>query len=436
MKPVKSNKLKKALLRKKEEEKAKLEKKQLETAKQVKVFVLSKKIRNVKEEFEKNFDEGKVFAHQPYANHQLNIPSNKKWIKSTCLHLIDQGVDLTSKNIISKKALCIICHIASFEHEIIRDVESWVSKSYNIERQMSSFLRHLFAKYDVPLFMDHVWHDNNQTRQDWFIHVGKGLNIRKAYGLPVELTKREAHFMMQSPRDFTVTQAIRYGQLLNIGANIHFVKQIFRTRAGIDFTNNDFWMSVYRWFLDNPMLDNEHYAPIVDWIYNQKFVNSMRIGDNWVPPQPNLSMKGRDANSTLKAVETWHKALGKQKGDASSWNHSNISEFNYESGKGEDKKIYRIYELTTKKELISEGHTMKHCVASYASTCAAGLNSIWSLEEYYLANKSKLLTLQVDKNRQIVQARGKWNAKPSASERNLINMWCNQAGLTISKWLI
>ena len=54
--------------------------------------------------------------------------------------------------------------------------------------------------------------------QDWFLHIGRGENIRKAAGLPVPLTKMMAHHFLLAPDGCTIVQAIRWGQLCGIGA--------------------------------------------------------------------------------------------------------------------------------------------------------------------------------------------------------------------------
>ena len=60
-------------------------------------------------------------------------------------------------------------------------------------------------------------------------------------------------------------------------------------------------MSVFRWFIANPMLDAVHHGPIIDYVHDQRFVAPYPTGERHlpgeprlVPPQPNLTMKGRN----------------------------------------------------------------------------------------------------------------------------------------------
>lgn len=44
--------------------------------------------------------------------------------------------------------------VANYALDWIRPIKDWEPKSHNRRRQFSSLVRHLFCKYDVPLFMD------------------------------------------------------------------------------------------------------------------------------------------------------------------------------------------------------------------------------------------------------------------------------------------
>src|SRR5438093_999499 len=74
----------------------------------------------------------------------------------------------------------------------IRPLEAWAPRSHNSRRQFSSLVRHLLARYPVPLFMDEAWFRRDEAAsnlQDWFVLVGSGRNIRIA-NTPIPLTKK------------------------------------------------------------------------------------------------------------------------------------------------------------------------------------------------------------------------------------------------------
>ena len=45
--------------------------------------------------------------------------------------------------------------------------------------------------------------------------------------------------------------------------------------------------------------------------------------------------------------------------------------------------------------MVAEGRAMKHCVATYAHSCASGACSIWALEVETFEGRTKALTVEV-----------------------------------------
>jgi hypothetical protein len=124
-------------------------------------------------------------------------------------------------------------------------------------------------------------------------------------------------------------------------------------------------------------------------------------------------------------------------GKVTSWEPSGIPAFRHEEGKDENRKVYTITELLNTRELNEEGRAMSHCVGSYSGSCGSGRVSIWSLRCIYaLGQEARLLTLEVlTQNRQIVQARQKFNKLPSQKELSILNRWAGAGGPSLSKWL-
>lgn len=436
----KSNKIKKQRLQ------AKKNKQQAKEKKPV-VYSFVKKVRNLRAAVEELFT-GAKFPHHSETNIRniasiIDLKNPNPYLKNILLHLIDQKVEFADKGIphdrnnTQKIPLVAIANIAKFYKVSIRPIETWKSPSHNTIRCLSSLTRHLYTKYEMPHFMDGVWYFNNQIHIKWFLHIGLGFNIRTADNLPVPLTKKEAHFFMRAPKDFTPLNAIRYGQIVNMGGNEFFVRQILKTRIANDYDveRNKFWYSVFIWLMANPMLDTHHYAPILDYINYQKYI-PYAVGEDgtMVPRQPNFSMKNRDPEALLRAVEVWHVQIGKEaKGQFGSWNSSGYKGLNHKSGD----TLHIIREICMQTDLIEEGRKMHHCVGSYAWSCHRGDISIWAYETMDKEGLHKQLTLEVNnRDGTIRQARGKYNALPTASEMYFVRMWANEAKLSISRYLI
>ena len=147
-------------------------------------------------------------------------------------------------------------------------------------------------------------------------------------------------------------------------------------------------------------------------------------------------MKGRSPETLIRQVDNWHRSLAKDNcHQFQQWAPHGIQALEFMEGslKGGNLKIWTVRELLSSKALLSEGRQLKHCVATYASSCAAGHCSIWTMELESLQSHSKLLTIEVLKRSQsICQVRGKHNRLATANELKIIRRWADTAGLHLS----
>jgi len=321
-------------------------------------------------------------------------------------------------------------------------LNDWRPSSHNGRRQFSSLVRHLLARYPVPPFMDQAWFRPDVYAErycNWFVQLGAGKNIR-TLDTPIPLTKLMAHHFLQAPDDYSIEGAIRWGQVHALGGGTRLTGALMGTRIGYDFQENEFWTSVIRFLVANPLLDRQHVGPIVDYLCAQKFeMREVMVGPGRVevhpPPQPGLTMRGRTPDTLLAQVERWHRELGRASGaERLYFRRSGVKELELKTGK-DGANTWRIRELLSGAELIAEGRAMKHCVASYARSCAAGHCSIWAMELVSELGREKRQTVEVTRQRVIVQCRGKQNRLPTPAEFDVIKEWARYAGLTLSPYV-
>lgn len=331
----------------------------------------------------------------------------------------------------------------------INHFKDWLPKSYNPWKQFSELLRFVFVKYDVPLFMDYVWlRDCNMplistmTKRDWYIFIGQGGNLRKADELPIKVTKKIAHYFMRAPQNYTVENALLWGQIHSLGGDMRTVETVLGTRLNDHLGQNEFWQSVFRFFIANLMLDTVHYGPIIDYINHMRFENQYVWLDRGIreerpPQQPNFSMHGRTVETLLAQVEDWHYRLGRGKrGGKVQWAKGPIRDFEYTVGEAKNLKVWTIVELLSSNELTQEGKTMRHCVGSYASSCEKGRKSIFSMRLETREGKKNVLTIEVDhQNKRISQTAGKRNERSTPQARNVMQKWASSNNLAISTYV-
>ena len=318
--------------------------------------------------------------------------------------------------------------------------ETWKVPSHNARRQFSSLARHLMARYPVPAFMDEAWLDpapGTRRLRDWFVHIGLGKNIRTAK-TPIPLTKMMAHHFLEAPGSFGVLGAIRWGQVHALGGDRRLTEALLGSRLGNNFAQDEFWSSVIRFFIANPLLDRRHAGPIVDYIHDQKYEAIQVVGEDGAvvvhpPPQPNLSMRGRSATALLTAVDRWHGELGKRaKATGRTFKKSGHAGLRLADKDGNP--TWQVRELLSVAELALEGRTQKHCVVTYAASCEAGQCSIWTMERKLEIGFERHQTIEV-RNSIIVQCRGKLNRLPKRNEFIILETWARHAGLRIGPYV-
>lgn len=79
---------------------------------------------------------------------------------------------------------------------------------------------------------------------------------------------------------------------------------------------------------------------------------------------------------------------------------------------------------------------MRHCVASYSSSCHRGVCSIWGLSLETETGIEKLLTIEVNNlSKEIRQIRGKLNRLATEKEKEVVRRWAAQEGLTLASYV-
>lgn len=366
---------------------------------------------------------------------------------------LDDILDASTITETSGSTLNALLYVVRYRRMWVRDLDTWKPRSRSPRKQFAALLRHLFARYDdLPAFFDAAWFASNgaaaANRRRWYIDVAAGGNIRHC-NLPIKYTKRMAHYFMRSPNTVTIDQAVRWGQVRGLGGSERLSKSVISTRLGDDFANDDFWITVLRWLIDQPMLDPIHVGPIIDFIHHQRFVpvhalihadDARALDDPGVAREPNFTMRGRTPETLLRQVDRWHNRLATDnRHQARSWTRSPIGEFQLIEGAtdseslGDNACLWTIRELLSTSSLVAEGRSLRHCVASYANSCAHRLTSIWTLEKETNHGIQKLLTVEVNpRTKAIIQVRGRNNRLATQQEQGILRRWASKAGLKIT----
>ena len=128
-----------------------------------------------------------------------------------------------------------------------------------------------------------------------------------------------------------------------MGGDERLVRSILATRLGTSFDHEEFWVTVLRWLVDQPMLDPVHHAPIIDYLQNERFVASVpnplagRPGAAAPRPAPaEPDHEGPRPGGLLRrspgGTDGW---AGSAAAAAYRWRPTGIEPFRHEEGEGE-----------------------------------------------------------------------------------------------------
>ncbi|TAE16456.1 MAG: hypothetical protein EAZ95_07810 [Bacteroidetes bacterium] len=331
--------------------------------------------------------------------------------------------------------------VGKYENAWTQALDNYRPVSHNPYREFAHLLRHLFAQYPIPAFLDTAFYYQNDTHIRWYLHLARGGSVRGLDNMPLHLTQKMRHYFLQAPAEATIPQALRYAQVLGLGGSRRLARYIMDTKLGENFENETFWETVVRFLIQNPMLDPRFVKPIIDFLQWVKYENREIVGENGRTQhigalEPAFSMKGRSVPALLRLVEVWEKEqkeAQKPKAETPHWTGSLFRDFEWTEGEGHNTLTYRIKQIRTIYALREEGRAMSHCVATYYSSCVGGSSSIWSMtrEDAY-GNAKRLITIELNSRGKIQQARGYCNQTPNAEEYQLIKLWAEKERLHFS----
>jgi hypothetical protein len=327
--------------------------------------------------------------------------------------------------------------IAHFWQFWQRQPEIWTPPVANSFVQFRSLLSHLFDRYPVPSFMAPVWfHESFEPWQlDLYLHLAAGRSIRQ-FELPraIRISKQAACYFMQAPDDLCPNKAIRWALVRSYGGDDRLARLLL-SRTILDGTTEDevFWESVIRFLIKNGPISADEVVAIVQFIHQQRFqpaelVCGPRMGQQ--PLQPRFTLRGRSLMSLRRHMANWRSELRLTTPpfipSIPCWERTAISPFRCSSGD----LFWSIDELLTSKDLLQEGHMMKHCVASYIHVCAHRQTSIWSMQVQKGERKQRVLTIEVNPStRTIRQAKGRRNLPPCRPAMEMLQQWATQEDL-------
>ena len=315
----------------------------------------------------------------------------------------------------------VLANISAFGNKMVRPAHDWVKDSLTAEGQLASLIRHCFAKFEVPEFMEFAFAEGNLVYMHWYIQLGRGDSAQQLSAFPVAFTKAMAHEFRQTPKHFTVVQAIRRAQAIGYGATPQVAEAVAWCVAMEQMGNVVFRSGVIQFIAKaKEPIAFDTLQQVVEYLaemYRQA---------------PSFSLKGRTWTALARQAADYHTDLAKRLAAESynGWEPCEVNNFEVEKGAA----VFRIVQLTNSEALYDEGHEMSHCVAEYDHDCADGTLAIFSLRKFTkgVDGYETLATLEVQLTTyEVVQAKARFNAMISKEAHKYITQWAAKEQMTI-----
>jgi len=315
---------------------------------------------------------------------------------------------------------------------MIRSISDCDFEKYRTEKSFIHYVsRHLFKEYHIPGFMDQAWSDNNQKEfRFWFVAAGRGMSLYKTCTKEY-MTKKETHlFLTKGRNNLTIYENIWLARARAQGVDPSIAVTLLKANPRMcNQLNDEFWLGVFKFFIKNPIKKGNKLGEVIDFLIEQKHIN------------PTFTLKGRTVHSLIQLSDQWHYDLARiKKHGTGHWDPLPISNWQREYGNSKNKRTYEVKQILTGKELSREGNAMRHCVYSYKRRCQASQSFIFSMQktEYETGRKEyvtrRCATIEVDKNKRIVQARGYCNRGLKGAENNVLKDWASVNGLIVNPY--
>ena len=317
----------------------------------------------------------------------------------------------------------------------VRPPATWQPQGKSEDSLFCGLADHVLARYRVPPFVWSAFADEDAPILARVVtHVAAGGSLYQAVRsglMPVPLTRAMCHALLSSPGEARFLDVVRKVQVKAAGGDSRLFRAWIATRAGRRLHAQDdeaFWQTVLAWFCANPVLPLAQVAPLVDYLSHRR------------TETPGFCMKGRSAPALLRGMVDWHRQLGRTEvGLDRVFKPSGLQPMDIDRsrparwGNPGVLEVWYVREVLDARTLADEGRAMGHCVYSYGRAIDEGQCAIWTLTLRNDTGHWRRLTIEVRlSTRQIVQARGRFNAKAEPRDVLVLEAWATRNKLTAS----
>lgn len=298
-----------------------------------------------------------------------------------------------------------------------------------------SLFFHFFVQYKIPhCINDLIGRYRDQLtcgpEEQIMYEIVQGKGIHQLSGFGVKLNSKMNFYFNASPAGMSLSSAIWWAKMRSMGLSASVACKLV-SNIYVWMENEWFpWLDDLVFFLKRfPGLGKRERQKILDFILCQKnggrevtipnYDETVRVAALF----PGFSFKGRSVASVFRFIAQWDEyiQLAKEAGVDKIFPISPLQGLRINHADGQ----IIIRQIKNLRNLVKEGNSMNHCVATYAPQCIGGYSSIWSMRQISASGKLKrLLTIEVqESDKRIQEVRGKSNRVAKKREEVWINTW-------------
>jgi hypothetical protein len=346
--------------------------------------------------------------------------------------------------------VAIVTKFAPADAVVVNDPATWPGiRSKDDGKRVLSLAKHVYGMYRAPAHLDAIWFEivrrhlvlpqrgdgigmPELTRRIhfWFC-VTQGKSLFRTY-LKDMLTKKEVHTFLTPPVPLHLTEAFWFAIASSYTDDHGLRLRVARSKMAQHTCmqgspRQPFWRDVARFFCVNnvPIKDmNDLYDYFLEC---QRTVRRDGVTE--------YSMKGRTLVSVTNAMTQWHRDLARERRvGGGSWDGVKIDDHVFvedEHAPPHKKITWKITQIKTGKALAEEGNKMHHCVYLYKAHCMSGRTAIWSVTRDQGGSSERALTLETNRDGDIVQIRGYANRSARDHEMQVVRRWARANNIKI-----
>lgn len=335
--------------------------------------------------------------------------------KSLLIHLHKEGAYRILRNHVY---IDVLINVSIFGLKMIRPIENWSRPSFSPDEQIEDLIDHLFATYPTPVFLITTFYESSLSRMLWYIKLGQGASVKELPNFPEYLTAKMVYFFKETPRGYSVSQALIRAQALGYGATEVIANRFAYSQLIEKEGNAMFWNEVIKFFAKATEKDLIDFAIVLNYLEFARARNH------------SFSLKGRTFATITRDAQAWNVYTAKMNAKASQvqWCPSGIKALNKHKIQGDKEVTYVSIELLTAEDLYEEGQEMNHCVGDYVDDCIAGDSAIFSLRKIENGTFKRLATVEINpKNWELEEANGSCNSELTHEAFSILKTWLSEA---------